>query len=211
MAKLTTLFWDVGGVLLTNGWDAAARRRAAERYSLDWDDLQQRHHAIIAEFEEGRVSLDEYLDAAVFWRPRPFMRNDFRDFMFSQSHAKPEGLKIVETIAGMYFLSTLNNESYELNVHRIERYGLRKYFTVFFSSSFLGVRKPDPRIYRAALQITQRKPEECLYIDDREPNLEPARRLGLATIHFQSADQCRRELSQHGVQMDHSVGGVDSL
>lgn len=199
MAGITTIFWDLGGVVLTNGWDVHARRRAAEHYHLDWDHFGERHEMVGADFEEGRVPLDEYLEAVVFHRRRDFSRDDFRRFMFDQSQANPDTLNIVEALADEYRLATLNNESYELNLHRIERFGLRKYFTAFFSSCFLGVRKPDRKIFRVALQITQRAPEECVFIDDGELNVECARRVGLNAIRFEDAEQCRRELLEHGV------------
>lgn len=203
MAEVTTLFWDVGGVLLTNGWDTAARRRASERFGLDRDDFDERHALVSADFEEGRLRLDEYLESTVFHQPRNFSRQEFRQFMFNQSQPFPETFSILEKLAATdkYLLATLNNESYELNLYRIEQFELRRFFTVFFSSCFLGMKKPDRALYRAALHITHRAPEECVYIDDRALNLEFARQLGVRTIHFRSADQCRRELSENGVKM----------
>ena len=198
MATLTTLFWDVGGVLLTNGWDIKARHHASERFELDWQDFQRRHEEIVRDFEEGRVSLDTYIDTVVFHQPRTYARNEFREFMLRQSQSL-EGLLIVKGLVGKYTLATLNNESRELNLHRIATFDLPKYFSAFFSSSFLGVSKPHAKIYGAALDITQRVPEECLFIDDRAANLDPSQRLGMRTLHYQNATQCRRELARFGV------------
>ena len=123
--------------------------------------------------------------------------------MFAQSQPKPDSLKVVEELqqAGQYFMATLNNEILELNVYRIEKFGLRRYFPVFFSSCFLGLRKPDEAIYRMVLQISQRTPEECLFIDDREINLECPRELGIKTILFKDAAQLRMELVSQGVAL----------
>lgn len=204
MAEITALFWDVGGVLLTNGWDRAGRRRAADRFALDWEDFQDRHELLSSDFETARLSLDEYLQRTVFYRSRPFSRDEFKDFMFSQSQPQQETLTIVEHLArsNRCLMATLNNESLELNLYRIKQFGLREYFDAFFSSCFLGVRKPECGIYRLASQITQQPPEQCLFIDDRPLNLECARPLGMHTIHYENPEQLRQGLQQHGIETD---------
>lgn len=204
MAEITTLFWDVGGVLLTNGWDRAARRRAVERFQLDEEDFQDRHELVSTSFETGQLSLEDYLERTVFYRERTFTRDEFKDFMFAQSQPHPEVLALAGRLArsGRYRLATLNNESLELNRYRIEQFRLRETFSDFFSSCFLGVRKPDRAIYQLALQITQRQPAHCLFIDDRALNLECARRLGFHTIHHQTVAQLQKELKQEGVEVD---------
>ncbi|MCG3162537.1 MAG: hypothetical protein JMDDDDMK_03796 [Acidobacteria bacterium] len=203
MAEITTLFWDVGGVILTNGWDLNIRRRAAEHFNLDWEELQERHEQVLADFEAGRLNLADYLNRTVFYRARSFTPTEFEAFMFAQSQPHPETIAIVEALAGSgkYLVGAINNESLELNLHRIERFGLRRYFTVFFSSCFVGIRKPDVAIYRLALNVTQRSPDACLFIDDRELNLEGARLLNMLTIRYQSPAQLREELQRHGVAL----------
>jgi putative hydrolase of the HAD superfamily len=188
--------FDVGGVILTNGWDRPARRRAAERFELDWDDCEERHELVISDFELGRMGLDDYLDRTVFYRPQPFTREEFKSFVYAQSQPYPESLAIVADLArsGKYLLATLNNESRDLNRYRIERFRLREWFAVFFSSGFLGVRKPDQRIFQLAMEITQRSPDECLFVDDRALNVEVARSLGMGGIQYQNAAQLRSEL-----------------
>jgi putative hydrolase of the HAD superfamily len=201
MSEITTIFFDLGGVLLTNGWDTNSRRAAASQFDLDWDDFTYRHDYVADAIETNRMTLEQYLDRVVFYRPRAFSRKDFRAFIFAQSQEQPDSVKITEQLAssGKYFLATLNNEILELNLYRIEHFGLRRYFPVFFSSCFLGLRKPDEAIYRADLWTTQRAAEECIFVDDREVNLECPRALGMHTIQFQDADQLRRELRENGV------------
>ncbi len=203
MAEVSTLFWDVGGVILTNGWDRAARQQAAVQFELEWDDFQDRHELAFPAFETGEINLDEYLDQTIFCRSRAFTREQFKAFMFAQSRAYPEARAVLDRLAGSgkYVLATINNEGLELNLHRIEQFGLRRAFTAFFSSCFLGVRKPDEAIYRLALQVTQRAPDECVFIDDRALNLECARRLGMRTIHYQNAAQLQEELRRNSVEI----------
>jgi len=198
---ITTVFCDIGGVLLTNGWDHDSRRLAVERFGLDPQEFAQRHDATMADFDCGRMTLDRYLDATVFHAPRPFSRDDFKAFMFAQSRPYTESLAVVRRLAdsGRYLMATVNNESRELNDYRIAQFRLRELFSLFFSSCYLGVRKPDAAIYRLALDVTQRAPGECLFVDDREPNVEPARALGMTVIHYTGADQLARELERAGV------------
>jgi putative hydrolase of the HAD superfamily len=207
MAKISTLFWDNGGVILTNGWDRAARRRAVEKFQLDWDDFAERHELMLNAFETGEATLDQYLHRTIFYRQRPFSPDEFKAFMYAQSQALPESLAFLAQLATTrrYMLASLNNESRELNEYRIETFGLRKYFEAFFSSCYLGVRKPDETIYLLALKITQREPAECVMVDDRELNLECAREIGMRTIQFQNAAQLREDFVRMGITADGKV------
>ena len=201
MPEITAIFCDVGGVILTNGWDVNSRIRAASRFELDWDDFEIRHGAVINDLEKGNLTLDEYLTRTVFNRQRTFTMEDFKAFIFAESKLLPETSDVIFGLSRSKkrLLATLNNESLELNLYRIRKFGLLDYFTVFFSSCFLGVSKPDPGIYRLALQITQRSPSESLFIDDRAENIEAAKQIGMHTIHCQSATQLRRQLEEIGI------------
>lgn len=203
MSNITAIFSDVGGVLATNGWDRAQRKALAGQFKLDWDEYEDRHELIVTAFETGRLTLDQYLDRTLFYRPRDFQREQIKAFMFEQSQPNADSLAVVARLAASdkYFLATLNNESRELNLYRIEKFGLKKYFAVFFSSCFLGMKKPDEEIYVKALEISQRAPEECVFIDDRALNLDAPRRLGIQTIQFQNAAQLERDLRALGVEM----------
>jgi len=205
MGEVTAVFWDVGGVILSNGWDRAARAEAAKKFGLDWEDFQDRHELASPAFETGQITLDTYLQRTVFYRKRAFTREEFIAFMFAQSQEFPESRAILSALAQTrkYFLATINNEPRELNVRRIEQFNLRREFEAFFSSCFVHIRKPDEAIYRLALEVTQRRPEECLFIDDRALNLECARQMGMRTIHFENAAQLRQDLQANGV----TVGG----
>ncbi len=202
MAEVNGLFWDVGGVLLTNGWDRASRRRAVEEFALDWDEFESRHELVNTAFELGQLGLEDYLDRTVFYRSRAFTKQAFEDFMRAQSQPYPETLAVVDRLARSrrYLLATLNNESLELNLYRINRFGLRRHFTAFLSSCFLGVKKPDEAIYKLALQLTQLAPDESVFIDDRALNLECAARLGMRTIHYQNPAQLEQALRESGIE-----------
>ena len=202
MSTIRAIFWDVGGVLLTNAWDHTQRMAALEHFRLDEKEFHARHEMVVSSFERGKISLDEYLERTVFYRNRSFSRDEFRDFMFSLSQPMPEVLAFARALAdsGKYFMSTLNNESRELNLHRIDKYGLREIFRLFVSSCFVGLRKPESGIYRLAIEITQINPEECCFIDDRALNLECAAKLGMRTIQMQTLEQLREELGKLGVR-----------
>ena len=201
MSKIHALFWDVGGVLLTNAWDRTQRMAALEHFHLDEEEFHDRHEMVVSSFERGKISLDEYLDRTVFYRTRPFTRDAFRDFMFSLSQPMPDVLAFAQSLAssGKYFMGTINNESRDLNLYRIEKYALRKIFRFFVSSCFVGLRKPERDIYRLALETTQIPAAECCFIDDRSLNLEIAAKLGMQTIEMQTVSQLRSDLNKIGV------------
>jgi len=198
---IRAIFWDVGGVLLTNAWDREQRTIALEHFHLDEEEFHDRHEMVVSSFERGKISLNEYLDRTVFYRERPFTRDAFRDFMFSLSQPFPEVIAFAQKLAasGKYLTSTINNESRELNYYRIEKYGLRTVFRLFISSCFVGFRKPERDIYRLALELTQIPAEECCFIDDRALNLECAVKLGMRTIQMENLEQLRGDLGKLGV------------
>jgi putative hydrolase of the HAD superfamily len=202
MTEVNTLFWDNGGVILTNGWDRGSRRLAVETFHLDYADFEDRHELMLNAFECGRATLTEYLQRTVFYRDRPFTMDEFKQFMFERSQAVPEPLTFLGELARTrrYHMAALNNESLEINEYRIRTFRLRDYFEAFFSSCYLGVRKPDRGIYSLALKITQRDPSECALIDDRGLNLECAREMGVHTIQFVNVAQLRDDLAQLGIQ-----------
>lgn len=184
-AGVKTLFWDVGGVLLTNGWDRYARRAAAERFGLDPGDFDDRHDAVAGELETGRLGIDAYLDRVVFCRPRDYSREDFLAFMCEQSKPHEEVLAVARELArrGEHRMATLNDESAYLNDYRIRTFGLEEIFELFFSSCYVGFKKPSSRIFELALAVTRSDPKECLFIDDRAHNVEAAREARLYAIH----------------------------
>jgi putative hydrolase of the HAD superfamily len=203
LPEITTLFWDIGGVIMTNGWDTGARRRAAETFHLDWEEFQDRHDLSFPAFDSGLISLDEYLNRILFYRPRAFTREEFIAFIFAQSKEHPESRAVLDKLARLqkYFIGSINNEPLELNEYRIKAFHLRRDFQVFFSSCYLHTRKPEEMIYRIALEVTQRPAGECVFIDDRPLNLENPRKLGFKTIHYQSVEQLRTELTNCGVEV----------
>jgi len=203
LAEITTLFWDIGGVILTNGWDRGSREEAANAFHLEWEEFQDRHDLSFPAFDSGHITLNEYLDRTLFYRSRSFTREEFIAFMFAQSKEFPETRAILHKVSrsGKYFVGAINNEPLELNQYRIEAFDLRSNFLVFFSSCYVRSRKPEETIYRIALEVTQRPPEECLFIDDRPLNLESPRRLGMNTILHQNAEQLRSELGKFGVEV----------
>jgi putative hydrolase of the HAD superfamily len=199
--SISHLFFDIGGVLGTNAWSTPQRARAVEHFRLDGAEFEQQHRDAIGTLEQGRMTLDEYLDATVFYRKRDFNRQDFVAFMRTQSVPDPGTIGLARRLAagGRYRMMTLNNESLELNQYRIEHFGLCDIFQAFFSSCWLGSTKPSHRIYLLALGISQAPPEDAVFIDDREPNLVPARALGMRTIHFTTGERLAGELAALGV------------
>jgi putative hydrolase of the HAD superfamily len=201
LSSIRGIFWDVGGVLLSNAWDHEQRAVALEKFGIDPKEFHSRHEMVVSSFERGKIGLDSYLDKTIFYESRSFTREAFKEMMFSLSTPTPGALDIARALAdsGKYFMGTINNESRELNLYRIEKWGMRKIFRLFISSCFVGLRKPEPGIYQLAIETTQIPPEQCCFIDDRALNLESAAALGMKTIEMKDAAQLKRDLEAMGV------------
>jgi putative hydrolase of the HAD superfamily len=203
LADITTMFWDIGGVILTNGWGRASREEAAKVFDFDWEEFQDRHDLCFPALDAGLITLHEYLDRTIFHRPQPFTREEFIAFMLEQSKEFTQTRAVLDeaTRTGKYFIGAINNEPLELNQYRIETFDLRRNFEVFFSSCYVRSRKPEATIFRVALEVSQRPPESCIFIDDRPLNLEVPRRLGMHVIHYKDAEGLRAELRKYHVEV----------
>ena len=181
VAGSTTLFLDIGGVLLTNGWDHISRHRAAETFGLDWDGMETRHQANVDAYEKGRLSLDDYLTQVIFNEPRRFSREAFWQFMCAQSQTDPGMLALFPKLKQRYGLKlvAVSNEAKQLNAYRIETFGLDRLFDIFISSSFVHVRKPDTDIFKIALEVSMTRPEQVFYIDNTGEYVDLAAGLGI--------------------------------
>jgi len=202
MLPFDVILFDVGGVLLTNGWDHRERARVIAQFDLDLEPFEARHTAPYDAWERSVIPLKAYLDATVFYEPRKFSQDEFFRAMCAQSAELPDGaLGVLAELAGLgtYLVGALNNEARETNEFRFSSFGLRSYFKVALSSCYLGLRKPDAVIYKRALDILGRPPERVLFIDDRPENVAGATGVGMQGIRFTGAEQLRRELVTLGV------------
>ncbi len=195
--SINTLFVDIGGVLLTNGWDRSARQRAAQIFQLDYEDLNERHHLTFDTYEAGKLSLDDYLTRIVFYEARPFSREAFTAFMFEQSQPYPRMFELIQAVKDRYALkvAAVSNEGRELMQYRIQKFELRSFIDFFIASSFVHCRKPDRDIYRIALDIAQAPPKQVAYLEDRAMFVEVARSLGLHGIQHTSYEATRAALA----------------
>lgn len=201
--QITTLFLDIGGVLLSNGWDRAARKEAANRFSLDLIELEERHHLTFDTYEEGKLTLDEYLNRIVFYEDRDFTRETFKEFMFSRTEPYNDMIDLICAIKAKYGLkiAIVNNEGRELNEYRIRKFGINKFVDFFISSCFVHFRKPDADIWRIALDIAFVNPEEVLYIEDRAMFVSVAEGLGLNGLLHENYLSTKEKLKSHGFEV----------
>jgi putative hydrolase of the HAD superfamily len=198
--SVTTLFLDIGGVLLTNGWDREARRLAAKTFNLDHDEMDERHHLTFATYEVGKLTLEEYLMLVVFYENRTFTMDEFRSFMFNYSKPYPEMIKLVCNLKKKFGLkmAVVSNEGRELTVYRIKKFKLDYFIDFFISSCFVHFRKPDSDMYRIALEIAQVSPENVIYIEDRLMFIQIAASLGIRGIHHMDYQSTASELALMG-------------
>jgi putative hydrolase of the HAD superfamily len=201
--RIDTLFLDVGGVLLTNGWDRKARSRAAREFGLDNEEFQERHHMVFDSYEKAKFSLDDYLSLVVFHRDRPFTKEDFTEFMLERSRALPGMINLVRSLKAQYGLKTVvvSNEGRELADYRIKKFKLTEFIDSFIFSCFVQFRKPETAIFRIALDVSQADPRHVVYLDDREMFVEVAQDLGIAGIHHLGYQSTRAALAKIGLQL----------
>jgi putative hydrolase of the HAD superfamily len=199
---IVALFLDIGNVLLTNGWDHAMRQRAAQKFALDYEEMNERHHLTFDTYEEGKLSLAEYLGRVVFYSRRSFSPEDFRDFIYAQSKPKPEMIRLVQELKQAYGLKTaaVSNEGRELTLYRVKKFQLSSFIDFFISSCFVHMRKPDEDMYRLALDCAQVEAEQVIYIDDRPMFVEVALALGIHGIHHTDFASTRKALASFGLE-----------
>ena len=197
----TALFLDVGGVLLTNGWDRSMRKRAAEAFGFDGNEMDDRHHLTFDTYELGKLTLDEYLDRMVFYKERRFSREEFKEFMFAESRPFPEMLDLIRGLKKAYDLkiAVVSNEGRELTTYRIQKFGLAEFVYFFIASSFVHFRKPDTDIYRMALDVAQVPLDRVVYIEDRLMFVEVAQGLGIRAVHHIDFESTRASLGSLGL------------
>jgi putative hydrolase of the HAD superfamily len=201
--SITTLFLDIGGVLLTNGWDHTMRQRAAETFELDYEELNERHHLTFDTYEEGKLDLYQYLKRVVFYKERPFSLEEFKAFMFDQSKPYPEMIELIRQLKVRHNLkvAAVSNEGRELTIHRIQKFNLGKFIDFFVSSCFVHYRKPDADIYRIALDIAQVAPAQVVYIEDRAMFVEVAQTLDIWGIDHTGYETTRAALEGFGLSL----------
>lgn len=204
LPEISTLFLDVGGVLLTNGWDRKARARAADEFGLNLEQVNDRHHLNFDTYEQGKQSLDEYMKRVIFYEPRKFTADAFRNFMLEQSQRLPHMIEFVTALKQRYRLkiAVVSNEGRELTLHRVQKFQLGSFVDFFIFSSFVHLRKPDPDIFRLALDIAQVPPDEVVYLDDRELFVSVASGLGIQGIHHRGYETSRDALAKLGLELE---------
>jgi putative hydrolase of the HAD superfamily len=200
---IITLFLDIGGVLLTNGWDHNIRTRAAEKFGVDYEEMNERHHLTFDTYEEGKLSLDEYLKRVVFYQPRGFSPDEWKSFMFAQSQPYPEMIDLVRKLKGRYGLqvAVVSNEGRELTEYRVQKFELGLFVDFFISSCFVHFRKPDADMFRIALDIAQVQPAQVIYIEDRPMFVEVAQSLGIHGIYHTGFESTRAALESAGLSL----------
>ncbi len=208
LGDIRCLFLDIGGVLLTNGWDHLARKRAAANFDIDWPEMELRHNINVGTLEEGKLSLEEYLARVIFYQERHFTRGQFREFMFDQSASYPEMIELFSKLKANYNLKifALSNEGRELNAHRIERYRLEGVIDAFVSSCFIHLRKPDLAMFEVALDIAQVPAAQIIFVDNTSMFVQIAKSLGMQGIVHTGYQATVLELGAFGLQMDESFG-----
>lgn len=201
---VTTLFVDIGGVLLTDGWSHKFRKLAVSEFNLDPEEMEIRHSMTFETFEMDKLTIDEYLNLVVFYQPRSFTRAQFQKFMFSRSESDAQMISLIRQLKAKYGLKivVVSNESRELNAHRIQKFRLNEFVDAFISSCYVGLRKPDADIFRLALDIAQVPAGQVLYIENTQMFMQIAERLGIRSICHTDYQSTREKLASFGLEVE---------
>ncbi|KAA8485574.1 putative hydrolase of the HAD superfamily [Arcticibacter tournemirensis] len=206
MNKQTTnikaIFTDIGGVLLTDGWNHESRREAALHFHIDPADMEERHHLTFETYEIGKISLEEYLNRIFFFQERPFSMDAFETFMYQQSQPYSQMIELIRRLKAEYHLKVgvISNEGRELSAYRIKQFGLDSFGDFFVSSGFVGLRKPDLAIFKLALDLAQVNPDQIVYLEDRPMFVEIAEKMGMHGICHTDEASTRRQLKSLGLK-----------
>ncbi len=199
---ITCMFLDIGGVILTDGWDYHARKRAAAKFNLDMPEMEDRHHLIFETYEEGKLTMDEYLNLVIFYKKRPFTKPQFRNFLFAQTEPHPDMIGLVTNLKVEYGLKivVISNEARELNDYRIRKFKLDNFVDFYISSCFVHIRKPDADIFRLALDLTQVPANQIVFIDNQPMFVQVAKGIGINGIHHTDYKSTLEKLTSIGLQ-----------
>jgi len=202
--SVTTLFVDIGGVLLTDGWGHEFRKLAVSEFNLDPEEMETRHSIVFETFEVGKLTLEEYLNLVVFYQPRPFTQAQFQEFMFARSESDPKMISLIRQLKAKYGLKivVVSNESRELNAHRIQKFRLNEFVDYFVSSCYIGLRKPDADIFRLALDVSQISVEQVVYIENTQMFVQIAEGIGIRGIWHTDYQSTREKLASFGLEVD---------
>ena len=202
---IACLFVDVGGVLLTNGWDHHARRRAAKNFNLPWAEMEERHRLVFETHEEGKLTFEEYLGWVVFYQRRSFTRAQFRRFMFTQSKPYSKMIDLVAQLKIQYGLkiAVVSNESREVNAYRIRKFTDRFVDTLFPPASSTSASRCGNLSVGAG--YCPAPVQQVVYIENTPMFVQIAEGLGIRSIlHTDYKSTCAK-LASFGLQNDEGV------
>jgi HAD superfamily hydrolase (TIGR01509 family) len=205
-ASIRTIFWDLGGVVLTNGWDPGQRKRVLSRLGVNLEAYEELHDRANYYWERGLLTAKDFFSQTVLL-PNPKLDLTF-DMLWPQVCAAskvlhPECLDMLAELKqmGRYRIATLNNESRELNEYRLDAFKLRSLFDYFICSGYVHEMKPNLGIYKSAIDISGFAASSALFIDDKPENCAAAEAVGMHAIRFESPAQLCTALVEYGIQL----------
>jgi putative hydrolase of the HAD superfamily len=209
MKSINCLFLDIGGVLLSDGWGHEFRQQAAEKFNLDIPEMELRHKLLFVVYEEGRITLDEYLDRVVFYQKRDFTKETFKDYMFSLTVPDNNMIALIKNLKAAYQLKivVVSNEARELNKYRLDKFKLNSFVDFFVSSCYIHIRKPDARIFALALDLADVAANEVIYLDDVQMFVDVASGLGITSIHHTDYESTTKALADLGLMITKEKNG----
>ena len=197
------MFVDIGGVLLTDGWSYEFRKLAANKFKLNHEELETRHNQAFDTYELDKLTIDEYLNRVVFYQKRSFTAAQFQEFMFTQSKPYPKMIELVSQLKERYNLKVIvvSNEARELNSYRISKFNLDRFVDFFISSCYVHLRKPDPDIFKLALDTSQAIARQVVYIENTPMFVNIAEGMGIRSICHKDYKTTCAKLASLGLEV----------
>lgn len=196
---IKAILFDVGGVLSIE-IDKTIHKDLSKLLvdEVNWKNVQKRIKPYEQKFDIGLISVNYYyrLVAKDLGIDSNKVKSIYLDSINNKAHLNKKAIQIAKKMKEKgYKIGILSNTNKIFGeIHK--RRGDYALFSPVILSYKVGHRKPEKKIYQIALKKLKVKPNECIFIDNKENKLLPARKLGIKTIHFKSADQLERKLNK---------------
>ncbi|MEJ2111366.1 MAG: HAD family phosphatase, partial [Acidobacteriota bacterium] len=198
-APISVIVFDVGGVLSKDMIDTKLID-LADSYDLDVDSLLSAKSQYRDLADLGEISDSEFWVQILDHFGVQATEEDKE--IYSYIVLVDGTLDIARSLSGKYKTAILSNDSKEMGALRRKKFGFDEIFDPIIISGYFGVKKPDAGIYNILLEKLGVPAEECLFIDNNQDNVDGARAAGIQAILFKNSEHLRRELLNHGIEID---------
>lgn len=196
--SIKAVFFDLGGVILRTEYQAP-RQHLAERFGMDYDDIDKVVFGGGTNGSAARASVGEITEEEHWWNVMKTLKlpageyERVRDEFFAGDVIDHEIVNFLRSIKPRYRVGLISNAWSGLRSY-IERERFDDAFHEMIISAEVGAAKPDPKIYQIALERLQVQAGEAVFVDDFIENIEACNQVGMKGIHFRSPETALKQL-----------------